>query len=1049
MKKAKKVLSLLLCMLMLVSVMPQAVFADALTLTLTTDTIYVPEGSGNIASVKATLAGASDAVYSLDNTYDGITVNSSTGVVTVEKGAYIGSVTVNAVSSAGNGSATFTTKSAVTVNADGSVSGDATTAGNKALYVMDNGFIRGYANDTDHSTPSSVVINLTDKITSGAYVVEGTVCADKTIWTNQKPYCKWVRLRKEKLGAEWDGNPQIGYLPTPYDTEHKFKIYADVNNGVYAIWADGVLKDSKVLTEDTVDAKSLEFSTICFGLDMKDIKIYSSVPMEFDETYSDGRIVTDKLTFSAAKAYPPQSGSYVINKATAPNGKAAYYTLLDDYKGISINSSTGDITASSDAYIGTVYVQGFTEDGTSYVSKFNTLSVAYDVFLPENSSAIKQMQFDGDITSYKLGGTYDGISIDESTGVITFAKGCYTGAVSVTATDSDGNTYTKSFNVYAYNTVGIKDGVAYGGSNWGTSKTDDNWLIQNKEDGYSRLNISGTYNIGGKYAVEAKVKYPTVTSKYAGQFIIFYGTNWGGANAGAVPNDGKEHDIKIIVDDVNKTYTAITDNEITALNKSFTKDGDKVIRLQYCTDLKSAVIRNLSCESAPVADAIMTDAEVGKTVRGYYDYYQEADCAEGGSAIKYEISDDGASYTELADGYIPSSADAGKGIRMKVTPVSANGVSGAPVYSDPITVKDSKAFEIKALVSTDGSEHTPDINSVSDIKSVKIEKNFDTESDHVVLYTALYTSNELVALEVADITSIPTGSNTVDLSGTVTVPENKEAYSVKVMIMDETGKPLSKYKSFKYLKTTKINIIGDSIVQTYSDGSVNQGWGKTLENYTARSSSSNADPDAIVHFYNMARGGWTTDTYFADEDTVGNYKASLWKNVKEQIEPEEYVIVSLGTNDAGSGNVSDEKYAANLKTFIDDSRAKGAEVLFVSPTTNGKAWNNTDPWGMTTIGKKAQVMKRVAEENNVVYIDLFTYMTNWANKRVADNMASGMTKVDAYNEVRGKIHKYVALGQVTDKDDTTHLNPNGADLVASFIAELIKESGSSLADYIK
>ncbi|MDY3304522.1 MAG: hypothetical protein SOW78_09655, partial [Clostridia bacterium] len=65
MKKAKKVLSLLLCMLMLVSVMPQAVFADALTLTLTTDTIYVPEGSGNIASVKATLAGASDAVYSL------------------------------------------------------------------------------------------------------------------------------------------------------------------------------------------------------------------------------------------------------------------------------------------------------------------------------------------------------------------------------------------------------------------------------------------------------------------------------------------------------------------------------------------------------------------------------------------------------------------------------------------------------------------------------------------------------------------------------------------------------------------------------------------------------------------------------------------------------------------------------------------------------------------------------------------------------------------------------------------------------------------------
>ena len=89
-------------------------------------------------------------------------------------------------------------------------------------------------------------------------------------------------------------------------------------------------------------------------------------------------------------------------------------------------------------------------------------------------------------------------------------------------------------------------------------------------------------------------------------------------------------------------------------------------------------------------------------------------------------------------------------------------------------------------------------------------------------------------------------------------------------------------------------------------------------------------------------------------------------------------------------------------------------------------------------------------------------MVQTFNEQAAQYIEAGDEETDAYDKVRHAYYIYHSRleedwGFTSEEadaykdgaDDTTHLNDNGAQAIAQLIAQLIGESNSSLADYLK
>ena len=107
-------------------------------------------------------------------------------------------------------------------------------------------------------------------------------------------------------------------------------------------------------------------------------------------------------------------------------------------------------------------------------------------------------------------------------------------------------------------------------------------------------------------------------------------------------------------------------------------------------------------------------------------------------------------------------------------------------------------------------------------------------------------------------------------------------------------------------------------------------------------------------------------------------------------------------------------------------------------------------------------MVEVAEEFGVECLPLGETMVQIFNDQAAQYIEAGDDEETAYNKVRYSYYIYNSRlvedwGFTSEEadaykdgaDDTTHLNDNGAQAIAQLIAQLIGESNSSLADYLK
>ena len=174
-----------------------------------------------------------------------------------------------------------------------------------------------------------------------------------------------------------------------------------------------------------------------------------------------------------------------------------------------------------------------------------------------------------------------------------------------------------------------------------------------------------------------------------------------------------------------------------------------------------------------------------------------------------------------------------------------------------------------------------------------------------------------------------------------------------------------------------------------------------------------------VAFANFAESGETASTFIS---------ANRLAKALSMMKAGDYLIAEFGHNDQKQrfpGAGAYYNFATALKTFIDETRARGATPIFVTPTQRRSF---KDGRIQETHADYPEAMAWVAEREQVPLIDLH---------------AMTRTFYEAMGEEPSK-HAFVHYpagsypGQTTDFKDNTHFNPYGAYEIAKCVIEGMK-----------
>lgn len=204
----------------------------------------------------------------------------------------------------------------------------------------------------------------------------------------------------------------------------------------------------------------------------------------------------------------------------------------------------------------------------------------------------------------------------------------------------------------------------------------------------------------------------------------------------------------------------------------------------------------------------------------------------------------------------------------------------------------------------------------------------------------------------------------------------------------------------------RIVILGDSIDSDEPPERPIQGWGTYLQGKLVN-----------VQVTNLALSGRSTKTFLHGETNKDGAHNPPMNWIKAQSTPADYWIIKFGGNDSHPATEEkhtdpDTEYAANLKIFIDTARKLGIKPILVTPpdrpVRNGIVAGNN----MTAIGPYADAARRVAKEEDVPLIDMFTFSHETFGKMTVEEMDKMLPP-----ELGG------------------HLNLAGANFVAQWMAE--------------
>lgn len=220
---------------------------------------------------------------------------------------------------------------------------------------------------------------------------------------------------------------------------------------------------------------------------------------------------------------------------------------------------------------------------------------------------------------------------------------------------------------------------------------------------------------------------------------------------------------------------------------------------------------------------------------------------------------------------------------------------------------------------------------------------------------------------------------------------------------------------------TTIYLIGDS---TMADKAISAfpetGWGMPFHYFF----------DSTVVVDNRAQNGRSTRTFMAE---------GRWKDVLSTLQKGDYVLIEFGHNDevpTKRSYTAPEAFTANLKTFVHQTREKGATPILLTPVarrhfdSTGKLLDTHPVYGPLVI--------KAAKQQNVPCIDLGKLSRTLLRK--LGPVRSAML----YNHLEPGEHPHYPKGV----QDNTHFNELGARKMAEMVLHELCKLDLPIANHL-
>lgn len=223
-----------------------------------------------------------------------------------------------------------------------------------------------------------------------------------------------------------------------------------------------------------------------------------------------------------------------------------------------------------------------------------------------------------------------------------------------------------------------------------------------------------------------------------------------------------------------------------------------------------------------------------------------------------------------------------------------------------------------------------------------------------------------------------------------------------------------------------IYMIGDSTMANKSleKGNIERGWGMVLNEFL--------NDEIVVD--NHAQNGRSTKS-FIDE--------GRWDAVMNKLQPGDYVVIQFGHNDEKSDEARHTDphttFKANLERFVNEARSKGAKPILMNSIVRRAFKANKNNKLEDTHGEYIKVPKEVAKELKVAYVD-----ANTVSKKIVEKLGDEESR-KLFMWVEPNKYEFCPEG----KQDNTHLNIEGAHVIAEALLEKMVKAVPELKQYVK
>lgn len=223
-------------------------------------------------------------------------------------------------------------------------------------------------------------------------------------------------------------------------------------------------------------------------------------------------------------------------------------------------------------------------------------------------------------------------------------------------------------------------------------------------------------------------------------------------------------------------------------------------------------------------------------------------------------------------------------------------------------------------------------------------------------------------------------------------------------------------------RTTKLYLIGDS---TMSVKEVNKypetGWGMPFANFF----------DEGLQVENHAKNGRSTKTFLSE---------GRWQKVLENLQEGDWVFIQFGHNDESVEKkeryTTPEEYRANLLRYINETRAKKANPLLLTPVSRRRF--DAQGKALETHAVYSQLVRELAREQQVPLIDM-----DKKSQELLQQWGPEKSRLLFLQLAEGEHPNYPK-----GVDDNTHFNELGARLMAQLVLAEMKALNLPLTAHI-